>query len=60
MVPSFSSKTFGNGYWGKLLSYFLLKLQPEVAILHAFFKSQNDKDFEKVRKLAIKVRKGLL
>ena len=29
-------------------------------ILHAFFKSQKDKDFEKVRELAIKMRKGLL
>jgi len=28
-------------------------------ILHAFFKSQKDKDFEKVRELAIKMRKGL-
>jgi hypothetical protein len=29
-------------------------------ILHAFFKSQKDKDFEKVRELAIKMRKGVL
>ena len=29
-------------------------------ILHAFFKSQKDKDFEKVRELAIKMRKGIL
>ena len=29
-------------------------------ILHAFFKSQKDEDFEKVRELAIKMRKGLL
>ncbi len=29
-------------------------------IFHAFFKSQKDKDFEKVRELAIKMRKGLL
>jgi len=29
-------------------------------ILHAFFKLQKDKDFEKVRELAIKMRKGLL
>ena len=29
-------------------------------LLHAFFKSQKDKDFEKVRELAIKMRKGLL
>ena len=29
-------------------------------ILHAFFKSQKDKDFEKVRELAIKMRKGAL
>ena len=29
-------------------------------ILHAFFKSQKDKDFEKVRELAIKMRKGTL
>jgi len=29
-------------------------------ILHAFFKSQKDKDFEKVRELAIKTRKGIL
>lgn len=28
-------------------------------ILHAFFKSQKDKDFEKVRELAIKMRKGV-
>ena len=28
--------------------------------LHAFFKSQTDKDVEKVRELAIKMRKGLL
>ncbi len=29
-------------------------------ILHAFFKSQKDKDFEKVRELAIKMRRGVL
>jgi hypothetical protein len=29
-------------------------------ILHAFFKSQKDKDFEKVRELAIKMRKRVL
>ena len=29
-------------------------------LLHAFFKSQKDKDFEKVRELAIKMRKGVL
>ena len=29
-------------------------------ILHAFFKLQKDKDFEKVRELAIKMRKGVL
>ncbi len=29
-------------------------------ILHAFFKSQKDKDFDKVRELAIKMRKSLL
>jgi hypothetical protein len=29
-------------------------------ILHAFFKSQKNKDFEKVRELAIKMIKGLL
>jgi hypothetical protein len=29
-------------------------------ILHAFFKSQKDNDFEKVRELAIKMRKCLL
>jgi len=29
-------------------------------ILHAFFKSQKDNDIEKVRELAIKMRKGLL
>ncbi len=29
-------------------------------ILHAFFKSQKDNDFEKVREFAIKMRKGLL
>ncbi len=29
-------------------------------ILHAFFKSQKDKDFEKVREFAIKMRKRLL
>jgi len=29
-------------------------------ILHVFFKSQKDKDFEKVRELSIKMRKGIL
>jgi antitoxin component of RelBE/YafQ-DinJ toxin-antitoxin module len=29
-------------------------------ILYAFFTSQQDKDFAKVRELAIKMRKGLL
>ena len=29
-------------------------------ILHTLFKSQKDKDFEKVRELAIKMRKGVL
>jgi len=29
-------------------------------ILHAFFKSQKDKDFDKVRKLAVKMRKRRL
>ena len=29
-------------------------------ILHAFFKSQREKDFEKVRELAIKMRRGYL
>ena len=29
-------------------------------ILHAFFKSQKDKDFEKVRESSIKMRKGVL
>jgi hypothetical protein len=29
-------------------------------ILHEFFKSQKDNDFEKVRELAIKTRRGLL
>ncbi len=29
-------------------------------LLHVFFKSQKDKDFEKVRELTIKIRKGAL
>ena len=29
-------------------------------ILHAFFKSQKDKDFENVHELSIKMRKGVL
>jgi hypothetical protein len=29
-------------------------------ILHAFFKSQKDKDFDKVRELTIKIRKSHL